>query len=108
MIRIAAVLTTALLAAAGAPQAAAQDSGVTVLRGGGDATADGVEIVRGRPVAAKPVATRAVKRYVTPFIAAGETLWFRSARTGRLVACWVAGTGYVGRSAIRCTATRAY
>ena len=89
--------------------AAAQTAGVTVLRGAGSqsdtaASAAGVQIVRGTPAKRAPAArsSKTVK-LVMPFVAAGETLWLRNARTGRLIACWVSGSGYVGRSVIRCT-----
>lgn len=111
MIRIMTGLLVLSWAAAIAGTSAAQTAGVTVLRGGGSqssaaaSTAAGVEIVRGTPVSRRAAArssSRTVK-LVMPFVAAGDTLWLRNSRTGRLIACWVSGSGYVGRSVIRCT-----
>ena len=39
-------------------------------------------------------------------LVAGDTLWRRDARTGRLAACMVGSSGMVGRNVIRCTSVR--
>lgn len=110
MTRATATLIAVCLGVSAAFPAAAQS--VTVLRGTGDeeagrTTAAGIEILRGMAIVKRSDRTRYAGRTRTtryqPFVAAGDTLWLRHARTGRLVACWVQGTGYVGRSAIRCT-----
>jgi len=50
-----------------------------------------------------PSQPRAIHTFV-----AGNTLWTRNTRTGKLVACFVGSSGRVGKSVIRCTATRAF
>jgi hypothetical protein len=110
MTRIMAGLVALSWAVSIAGTAAAQSAGITVLRGAGNqsgaaaSAAPGVEIVRGTPATRQPAARSGKPvKLVMPFVAAGETLWLRDARTGGLIACWVSGSGYVGRSVIRCT-----
>ena len=45
-------------------------------------------------------ASRSKAKYA---IYAGDTLWIRNRRTGRLVACFTGSSGKVGKSVIRCT-----
>ena len=47
--------------------------------------------------------TRSQPRAVKRTFVAGNTLWARNARTGKLIACFVGSSGKVGRSVIRCT-----
>ncbi len=75
--------------------------------------AGGVDVVK--PIstpASKPApvaANRATRPYgVNPSFVAGDTFWTRNARTGRLVACYVWGSGKVGKRVIRCTGPDAF
>jgi hypothetical protein len=74
--------------------------------------AGGVHIAR---PAVTPVSTpspararRAARPYVVNAAVAGDTLWIRSRRTGRLVACTVGSSGMVGKRVIRCTGPDAF
>lgn len=70
--------------------------------------AGGVHIGRPAVSPSKPPPPPAKKRKrVNSFYAAGDILWRRNARTGRLTACSVGRSGMVGRDVIRCTSSRA-
>ena len=105
MVRMTGSAIAILWAVLVASPAGAQSADVDVLRGTDRAAAaGGVEVLRGTPMAPRPPEERSYRTtLVLPFVAAGETLWLRDARSGRLVACQVRGSGYVGRSVIRCT-----
>lgn len=105
MIRTTSSAIAILWAVLGTSPAGAQTADVEVLRGTDRGTAAaGVEVLRGTPAASRPAEERSYRTtLVLPFLAAGETLWLRDARSGHLVACRAGGSGYVGRSVVRCT-----
>ncbi|MDA1326942.1 MAG: hypothetical protein O3C34_19650 [Proteobacteria bacterium] len=75
--------------------------------------AGGVHLIR---LASKPPATmtpvaeiRATRpQAMNETYVAGDTLWTRNTRTGRLTACFVGSSGKVGKSVIRCTGPDAF
>lgn len=115
----------ALWVAAGSANAAAGGASAdeaatfTVLRGTKTETVEPAKAPPGkvviiRPVVKPPLRTAAVaERPARPRAArrtfiAGDTLWTRNARTGRLVACFVGSSGIVGKRIIRCTGPDAF
>lgn len=89
---------------------------ITVFHGTATETIDpakkpagGVHLIR---VARKPPPVAKVRtarpRAMNRTYVAGDTLWTRNTRTGRLVACFVGSSSKVGKSAIRCTGPDAF
>ena len=75
--------------------------------------AGGVHLIRlasKPPAPMKPVAKiRATRpQAMNQTYVAGDTLWTRNTRTGRLTACFVGSSGKVGKSVIRCTGRDAF
>lgn len=104
-----------LLAAGAAPRAeeatttpAETKSEVTILRGGGEATADQqpVTVIRGEaPVPEAPVAEEA---YVPPIVASGRYLWIYDPVEETVTACYLRYTYYPDRRVVRCTGRDSY
>ena len=97
--------------------AAGHAASVTVFHGAKTQTVDSANktgaVTVLRPVAAvKPAKTRIFRAprslTVTGAYAAGNTLWGRNSRSGKLVACSVWSSGMVGIDTVRCTFARPF
>ena len=68
-----------------------------------------IKPIRKKPSKTTPIARSAPSqpRGIYTFVA-GNTLWTRNTRTGKLVACFVGSSGKVGKSVIRCTGKKAF